>query len=107
MKLEIFMSEEKEEQLKQFVLSDGRVCPQPYHWNKLWEMLPDRKRLGSVWEPPPPLILGAWRDASAGAKRMRLFDHIRYAADHGVLDQVDRYLRDLNPDQWYCINKRS
>ena len=34
-----------------------RVCPLPPPWNQLWEMLPNRKRVGLGWEPPLPLIL--------------------------------------------------
>jgi hypothetical protein len=31
---------------------------------------------------------------------MRLSEHIFYAAEHGVLDDVDRYLRGLEPEKW-------
>jgi hypothetical protein len=32
-----------------------RVCPLPPLWSRLWEMLPNRKRVGAGWQPPPPL----------------------------------------------------
>jgi hypothetical protein len=50
---------------------DGRVCPQPMIWNQLWELLPDRRRVGAGWEPPLPLILAAWWEASDSDKRSR------------------------------------
>ena len=38
---------------------NSRVCPMPQRWNALWELLPNRKRVGGGWEPPLPLILAA------------------------------------------------
>lgn len=39
---------------------NNRVCPQPVRWQELYEMLPDKKRIGNGWEPALPLILAAW-----------------------------------------------
>jgi hypothetical protein len=33
------------EELLQFV--QGRICPEPGKWHGLWEMLTDKKRVGS------------------------------------------------------------
>jgi hypothetical protein len=49
-----------------------RVCPQPKFWQRLWEMLPDRRQIDGRWLPAPPLILAAWHDASDGEKKQRL-----------------------------------
>ncbi len=87
--------------LLEYVQADRRVCPQPDPWNALWEMLPERKRAGSGWEPPLPLILGAWRHSTGLAKMLRLREHIEYAAAHGALDEVDQILRGLPPEQWH------
>ena len=89
--------------LLEYVSSDGRVCPNPQEWNKLWEMLPDKKRVGSSWDPPPPLILAAW-SLPALPKIAQLREHIQYAYAHGVLEQVDEYLRGLKPEQWFCLS---
>lgn len=91
----------KLEALLAYVQEDGRVCPQPPQWKKLWEMLPGKKRDGSGWHPPLPLILGAWWDTSHLEKMLRLREHIEYAASHGALDNVDDYLRRLLADQWH------
>jgi len=80
--------------------ADGRVCPSPDSWNGLWEMLPGRARTGGGWNPPLPLILAAWSVAADGEKAARLALHIRWAADHGVLGDVDVFLRGLPEDQW-------
>jgi hypothetical protein len=85
----------------EFASSDNRVCPQPQQWNELWEMLPERKRVGASWSPSPPLILAAWWEASDAQKQERLVSHIRYAAEYGSLDRVHVFLRSLSHDQWH------
>jgi hypothetical protein len=93
--------EDKLKALIEYVQSDGRICPMPDLWNKLWEMLPERKQKeNGRWEPPLPLILAAWWDTTAEQKRERLMQHVKYAAEHGVLNEVDKFLRKLNPGQW-------
>jgi hypothetical protein len=92
--------EEKLQLLLEYVKADGRVCLMPICWDELWKMLPDRRRVGSSWNPPPPLILGAWNYSANWEKALRLSEHILYASEHGVLDEVDRYLRSLRPEQW-------
>lgn len=86
--------------LHEYVATEGRVCPLPVAWNKLWEMLPDRHRKGASWSPPPPLILAAWWETPAISKRLRLAEHIQYAANHNAFETVDAFLRALPPDQW-------
>ena len=97
------MSDERLEKLLEYVSSEGRVCPNPQEWQALWKMLPGKKRVGQNWEPPPPLILAAWY-LPALPKIIRLKEHIEYAYEHGILKQVDKFLRGLKPDQWFCID---
>ena len=73
----------------------------PDYWNQLWELLPNRRRVGMGWEPSLPLILAAWSNTSILEKVLRLDEHIHYATEHGVLDEVDSYLRKLTPEQWF------
>lgn len=96
------MSAEKLTELLEYVRADGRVCPNPQEWQALWEMLPDKKRVGASWDPPLPLILAAWYEP-VSVKILRLEEHIRYAAEHQVIDQVDAYLRSLKQDQWHLL----
>ena len=92
---------DKLDELLEYVGSDGRVCPMPTYWNELWQILPSRRRTdGTGWEPDLPLILAAWCDTPAPMKMLRLAEHIKYAAAHGVLQEVDQYLRKLTPEQW-------
>jgi len=50
---------ESAESLIAYCRENSRVCPVPQRWNALWELLPDRKRVGGGWEPALPLILAA------------------------------------------------
>jgi hypothetical protein len=74
-----------------YVTADRRVCPMPGPWDKLWLLL-GRRSL-------PPLILAAW-GTPWYVKRWRLESQIRYAAEHGMLGRVDRFLRSLPPEAW-------
>lgn len=102
------MSDEADQlaSLLDYVKAEGRICPQPQEWNALWEMLPDSHRVGSGWEPALPLILGAWWHTSSLEKMIRLQEHIDFAASHGVLTQVDAYLRSLSPEQWHTLDQQ-
>jgi hypothetical protein len=89
------------ESVMQFAREKNRICPQPQRWNELWDMLPDKQRAGGGWSPPLPLILGAWWHTSDSEKQERFLSHIQYAAEHGALEQVHRFLKSLAQDQWY------
>lgn len=83
-------------ELIHFVQSDGRVCLMPVRWNELWELI----RAGCDGPAPPmPLILSGW-DSPPEAKRQRLEEQLRYAAEHDALDAVECFLRDLKPEDW-------
>jgi len=90
-----------------YVQENGRICPQPQQWHELWELLPDKKRVGMGWDPPSPLILGAWWYTSALEKHLRFREHIEYAALKGALETVDGFLRSLTSDQWFVVSHRS
>jgi CYTH domain-containing protein len=94
-------NESKLKSLLEYVKADGRIYPKPKEWAVLWEMLPDKKRIGPSWEPPMPLMLSARRSTPLLARTMLLEEHIRYAAEHGRLDDIDTYLRGLKPEQWF------
>ena len=88
------------ESLLEEATRDGRICPQPQKWSELWELLPDRRRVGEGWEPPLPLILAAWC-ASDEDKRERFLLHVRWAHEHGSAELIYRFTREMNPENWY------
>jgi hypothetical protein len=95
------MMDEKLKALLEYVKTDGRVCPMPASWERLWEMLPDKSHIGRGWDPPVPLNLTVWWETPLLAKTLRLEKHIRFAAEHGALDKIDFFLRGLKPEEWF------
>jgi hypothetical protein len=87
-------------ELIEYSSANNRVCPLPYLWNELWKMIPERKETVNGWEPPAPLILGAWYNTPASLKILSLTDQIEYAAEHGGFKQVDDFLRGLKEEEW-------
>lgn len=88
------------EAVRQLCIANGRVSPMPIPWNDLWEMLPDRERVGSSWIPLPPIILSGWHTTTAEQKRERLFSHLLWAERKGVLRRIEQFLASLDEQQW-------
>ncbi len=87
--------------LKEYCLLNERVCPLPDVWLTIWNMLPNKKRNGNVWNPSLPLILAAWHDTPAVMKMLRLLEHLEWADANGVIDEVDSLLRSLDEAAWH------
>ena len=66
---------------------------------------PGRRRVGSGWEPPLPLILAAWHTTSALSKKLRLEEHIRWAEENGALEAVAAFLHGLPEEDWNHIGE--
>ena len=92
---------ETTESLIAYCRENSRICPMPPRWNALWELLPERKRVGGGWEPALPLILAALHDTPYLMKMLRLAEHIEWAAEHGALESVAAFLRGLREDEWF------
>ena len=96
------MPSEKAVALLEYAGLNGRFCPQPQAWDRLWKLLPERRQKPSGgWSPPLPLILAAWWDATGLDKMLRLQEHIEWADAHGAIDAVDSYLRGLSEEEWF------
>jgi len=89
------------ESLIAYCTQSGRICPMPSQWNELWKMLPGRERIDNGWQPPLPLILGAWHYASPQEKASRLREHIVWASEHDALTLISTFLRDLPEQKWF------
>ena len=93
------------EQLIEYCKDKERICPQPQVWNSMWEKLKGKKRVGAAgWEPPLPLILAAWWDASASSKQFRLVQHLTWADTHGQIEEIAKFLTSLTEEQWFHLN---
>lgn len=72
---------------------EGRVCPAPDAWRRMWQLLDacatDRKPL----HPPAP-------DEPTNSLKWALVDHLLWADQLGLFGKVDHYLRGLAADQW-------
>jgi hypothetical protein len=55
------------------------------------------------WEPPVPLILGAWWFTYDWQKRARFKLHLQWAEQRGCLDVVAAFLDTLRPNDWHTI----
>ncbi len=88
-----------------YARENGRICPQPQTWSRLFELLPDKRRVGNGWEPPMPLILAAWNHSTDLEKRERFLLHICWAADHGALDPINEFIRAIPPSEWHRAQK--
>ncbi len=93
------------DELIAYCRENNRVCPQAKRWHELWEMLPDRRRIGHGWEPSLPLILAAWHDTPAVSKMLRLAEHIQWSDRHGALPQVSVFLRNLAEADWHHVGE--
>lgn len=93
------------DQVLAIATENNRVCLQPQKWQQLYELLPNKSRKGAGWEPPLPLILAAWRDTPSMSKRLRLREHIEWAAKHGCLKQVYEFMQSLPEDEWLHIGE--
>lgn len=79
---------------------NNRVIPR--NWQKLYEMLKDKRQKPSGrWDPPLPLILAAWDVTMPIEKQLRFKEHIRWACQHGQAEQIEKYLRTLSEKDWF------
>ena len=91
--------------LLEYCRQNGRVCPKPVHWDRLWKLLTNRRHLGlGAWKPSAPMILAGW-SAPALAKMLRLQEHIEWAEKHGALKEIDEFLRNLREEDWHHVGE--
>jgi len=91
------MTTDKLNQLLALASADDRICPVPILWDKFWTLIgrPSQTR---------PLILAGWAFSSDRDKRECFQAQIRYAADHGMLDQAEAFIHGLRPDEWHTCS---
>ena len=93
-------SSESLESLWAYCSADRRVIPRD--WQKVYEMLASKRQLATGgWEPPLPLILGAWHVTTPLEKQLRFREHVEWAAEHDQLNLLGIYLRALREEDWF------
>jgi hypothetical protein len=93
------------EKIFELIKINNRVCPNPQPWNELWNELKNKKRVGSGWHPPAPLILAAWHHTSDIEKANRLLEQVEWAEEQSQLDKVFEYLNGLLEQEWHHYNE--
>ena len=94
------------ESLVAFCREDNRVCPlPPLSGIDSGRCCPTARGLVLAGSRHPWLILAAWHDTSAMLKMLRLAEHIEWAAQHGALESVARFLRELREEDWPHIGE--
>ncbi len=92
--------EETLDALVSFATDQGRVCPNPESWNRIYTEL--LQRTGSEFGEfrGVPLILAGWWASSEREKQVRLREQIEYAGQNGLLAWIDSQLRGLSQADW-------
>jgi hypothetical protein len=79
------------------VLKNGRICPNPQYWNKLWGILKSKTNE----KIPAPLILAAWWHTSDNEKTDRFKHHLMLAEKLDAVAEVKTLLESLNESDWH------
>lgn len=88
------------ETLWDFCTSNNRLIPRD--WHKLYEILKNKRQKSSGgWIPSLSLILAAWDVTMPIEKQLRFREHIQWASDNGQIEEIGKYLRSLNEDDWF------
>jgi len=72
---------------------EGRICPSPEAWHRMWKLLQARATDRKPLQPPAP-------DEPRNSLKWALVDHLLWADQLGMFGEIDQYLRGLAPGQW-------
>ncbi|MDU0355758.1 hypothetical protein RS130_19400 [Paraglaciecola aquimarina] len=95
----------KIEDVFKYAQINNRVCPKPFYWNQLHDLIPNNKfsEFGK-FAPEPPLILSSWWEATPSEKSQRFTEHLEWAEKQNSLPIVYEYLAKLSEKQWFHGN---
>lgn len=74
-------------------------------------MLPNKAHVDRQWQPQLPRVLSSWWASSDLQKSQRFVEHLLWADRHGVIADIDAYLRELKADaedwsnSWHISNE--
>lgn len=78
---------------------NNRICPKPLIWAAIYRRL--TKAPHTLEELLSPLILDGWHYSSDEDKLNRFRLHLEFADRHGLLDVVERRMKDMTEDDWH------
>lgn len=79
---------------------NGRVCPIPEKWNELYKLVTRKTKAKDL---ALPLILSAWWDSPDIMKELRFKEHLEYAYDNGLINEVKDFLSNLDETEWHHL----
>ena len=80
-----------------FARRNNRVCPRPLLWSALYLLL-EGERYSDL--RPPPTQGSLWETLSNLQRRLHFREHIEWAARHGKLETLAKYLASLAEPDW-------
>jgi len=81
--------------------SNDNLVPAPIKWAGLFDILRTSPKFSSNTPHNPCILGGYWADYLT--KRKRFLGHIYWAFEHNLLEEINRFIRNLNYDDWnYC-----
>ena len=89
-------------ELLDYCQSNGRICPSPQYWNKIYHVYSWHTDKHKFTKYPPfkiPLIVGAW-NASDIEKRQRFLTHIYWCYKNHFMDSMHTMIMKLTEDDW-------
>jgi hypothetical protein len=81
----------------------GRVCPLPSAWRRLYMLLPAVHLEGRVLRAPLPVDSIEWPRTGDLARQWRLREQIDWADRHGALRTVHDFLARLREEEWHHL----
>lgn len=79
---------------------NNRVCPRPDRWAEFSTLLPPRKTLRGVMQPPAPITGPAWAATPSLTKRLCFREQIEWAERAGLLETVMAFMQTMPETDW-------
>ena len=79
---------------------NNRVCPRPQQWDAFMNLLPAKKSLRGMQQPPAPATGAAWSVTPALTKRLCFREQIEWAEHAGVLEPVMQFMQSMSEEEW-------
>ena len=90
-------------ELLNYCQSNGRICPSPQHWNKIYHVYSWHTDKHKFTKYPPfkiPLIVGAWNTSDI-EKRQRLLTQIYWCYKNYFMGSMYNQIMKLTEDNWH------